>query len=115
MKAKGRTEIVDTCPYGAIYWNEEAQVPQKCTGCAHLMDQGWTETRCTQVCPTEAMKLVRADDAEMKRLVAAEGLEIYRPSWAPTPGSTSRTCTCGPRPFWPGLQCGGTRASAPKR
>ena len=27
-KAKGHPEIVDTCPYGAIYWNEEAQVPR---------------------------------------------------------------------------------------
>jgi Fe-S-cluster-containing dehydrogenase component len=39
VKAKGHPEIVDTCPYGAIYWNEEAQLAQKCTGCAHLIDR----------------------------------------------------------------------------
>jgi Fe-S-cluster-containing dehydrogenase component len=78
VKAKGHAEIVDTCPYGAIYWNEEAQVAQKCTGCAHLLDDGWTETRCTQVCPTEAIKLVLADDAEMEKMAAAEGLEAYQ-------------------------------------
>lgn len=65
VKAKGRKEIVDTCPYDVIYWNEESSLPQKCTGCAHLIDDGWTETRCTQVCPTGALKLVLAEDKDM--------------------------------------------------
>lgn len=78
VKAKGHPEIVETCPYGSIYWNEEAQVPQKCTGCAHLLDEGWTETRCSQVCPTGAIKLVLADDSEMAKMVAAEGLQAYK-------------------------------------
>ncbi len=69
---------MDTCPYGAIYWNEEAQVPQKCTGCAHLIDEGWTETRCSQVCPTDAIKLVLAEDAEMAEKAEAEGLQAYQ-------------------------------------
>ncbi len=78
VKAKGRKEIVASCPYSAIYWNEEKQLAQKCTGCAHLLDDGWTETRCSQVCPTEAIKLFVADEAEMEARVAAEGLERYR-------------------------------------
>ncbi len=77
-KAKGHPEIVDTCPYGAIYWNEEASVAQKCTGCAHLLDAGWTETRCSQVCPTNAIRLVLADDEEMERLIAQEGLQALK-------------------------------------
>lgn len=85
QKAKGHPEIVQTCPYGAIYWNEEAAVAQKCTGCAHLIDEGWTETRCSQVCPTEAIKLVLADDAEMAKRVAAEGLEVYKPGLGTKP------------------------------
>lgn len=28
VKARGRKEIVKSCPYGAISWNEEQQVPQ---------------------------------------------------------------------------------------
>ncbi len=64
-KAKGRKEIVDSCPYGVIYWNDQQGIPQKCTGCAHLIDDGWTETRCTQVCPTGALKLVLAEDEIM--------------------------------------------------
>jgi Fe-S-cluster-containing dehydrogenase component len=78
VKAKGHPEIVDACPYGAIYWNEEAGVAQKCTGCAHLLDEGWTETRCSQVCPTEAIKLLLADDAEMASKAQADGLQAYK-------------------------------------
>ena len=78
VKAKGRKEIVASCPYSAIYWNEEKQLAQKCTGCAHLLDDGWKDTRCSQVCPTDAIKLVMAEDAEIVARVAAEGLERYR-------------------------------------
>jgi Fe-S-cluster-containing dehydrogenase component len=85
VKAKGHREIVGTCPYEVIYWNEEAQVAQKCTGCAHLLDEGWTETRCSQVCPAEAIRLVLADDAEMRALAAAEGLEVLRPELGAKP------------------------------
>ena len=31
-KAKGQRAIMDACPMGAIYWNEELNLPQKCTG-----------------------------------------------------------------------------------
>jgi Fe-S-cluster-containing dehydrogenase component len=84
-KAKGHPEIVDTCPYGAIYWNEEAALPQKCTGCAHLIDEGWTETRCSQVCPTGAIKLLLGEEAEVAALVQAEGLQAYRAELATAP------------------------------
>jgi Fe-S-cluster-containing dehydrogenase component len=77
-KAKGHQEIVATCPYDVIYWNEEKRLPQKCTGCAHLIDAGWTETRCSQVCPTNAIKLVLADDDEWAALVEKEGLLAHR-------------------------------------
>jgi Fe-S-cluster-containing dehydrogenase component len=78
VKAKGRKEIVSSCPYSAIYWNEDKELAQKCTGCAHLLDDGWTETRCSQVCPTDAIKLVMAEEAEIEARVAAEELERYR-------------------------------------
>ncbi|MDR1088837.1 MAG: hypothetical protein LBL23_06175 [Coriobacteriales bacterium] len=38
VKARGKKDIVESCPYHVIYWNEELQLPQKCTGCAHLLD-----------------------------------------------------------------------------
>jgi Fe-S-cluster-containing dehydrogenase component len=85
VKAKGRRNIVDSCPYGVIYWNEEAQVAQKCTGCVHLLEDGWTETRCSQVCPTGAIQMVLGADSEMERLAAAEELQIFRPELGTEP------------------------------
>ena len=39
-KAAGRKDIIKSCPYGAVWWNEEKNIPQKCTMCAHLLDEG---------------------------------------------------------------------------
>ncbi len=63
VKAKGRKDLVASCPYGAIGWNAEADAPQKCTFCAHLLDGGWKETRCAQACPTGALRVERVAGA----------------------------------------------------
>lgn len=55
-KAKGHRELVDACPAHAVFWNDELQLPQKCTGCAHLLDDGWDVPRCVDVCPTGALR-----------------------------------------------------------
>jgi len=78
-KAKGQQNLVKSCPYGAIFWNEELSVPQKCTMCAHLLDDGWKQPRCSQACFTGAMKAEHLEQAEMDRLVQAEGLEQLHP------------------------------------
>lgn len=75
IKAKGQKEIASGCPYGAIWWNEEAQVPQKCTMCAHLLDQGWKAPRCVQACPTGALSIQQLEDGELEALVLSEKLE----------------------------------------
>ena len=61
-KCTGCKLCVDTCPYGAIYFNETLSLAQKCTGCAHLLDDGWKEPRCVDVCPTGALKFGEASD-----------------------------------------------------
>jgi len=86
VKAKGMKDLVKSCPYGAIWWNEEAQLPQKCTLCAHLLDSGWTKPRCVQACPSEALRIIKADDEEMRDIIAREGLEPYRPEHGTSPG-----------------------------
>jgi Fe-S-cluster-containing dehydrogenase component len=84
-KAKGQKSLVDACPYGHIWWNEELQLPQKWTFDAHLIDQGWKQTRGHQVCPTGAMRSINLEDAEMERLAREENLEVLNPEWGTRP------------------------------
>jgi Fe-S-cluster-containing dehydrogenase component len=79
QKAKGQRNIVTACPYGAISWNEDLDIPQKCTLCAHLLDNGWTKTRCVQSCPTGALNLVHTEEARMDEMVRTEQLKTYLP------------------------------------
>jgi Fe-S-cluster-containing dehydrogenase component len=78
-KAKGQKDLVASCPYGAIYWNADKAVPQKCTFCVHLLEEGWKQPRCVQACPTGALEALHAEDGEIQKRVNAEGLEAYRP------------------------------------
>jgi Fe-S-cluster-containing dehydrogenase component len=84
-KARGQKQIADACPYGAAFWNEEKQLPQAWPFDAHLLDQGWTRTRGSQLCPTQAMRTVHATDAEMQEMVEREGLEVLAPEHGTRP------------------------------
>ena len=84
-KAHGRKDIVDSCPYGAIIWNEALQVPQQWIFDAHLLDQGWKEPRVQSVCPTAAFTTLRASAEEMARKAAVEGLEVLKPELGARP------------------------------
>jgi len=85
VKANGRRDLVESCPYGAIHWNEDEQLPQKWIFDAHLLDQGWTEPRCVQVCPTGALRSLKVTDAEMGELIGAEALEVLSPEHGTRP------------------------------
>ena len=78
-KAKGRKDLVESCPYGHIWWNEELQLPQIWPFDAHLLDQGWQQTRGQQSCPTGAMRAIKVEDEEMARMAREEGLEVMKP------------------------------------
>jgi Fe-S-cluster-containing dehydrogenase component len=85
VKARGQKQIVDACPYGNVWWNEELQIPQHWNFDAHLIDLGWKQTRGGQVCPTGAMRAVKIEDAEMQEMARAEGLERLRPNLGTSP------------------------------
>jgi Fe-S-cluster-containing dehydrogenase component len=85
VKAKGQKEIVAACPYGAISWNEEKQIPQAWIFDAHLLDTGWTKTRAEQCCPTDVFRSIKVEDLEMQRIVASEGLEVLKPELGTKP------------------------------
>jgi Fe-S-cluster-containing dehydrogenase component len=79
VKAAGRRDLVESCPYGVIYWNEAARLPQKWIFDAHLIDQGWRQPRCVQACPTGALQSLRLADEELQELKTHHGLEELRP------------------------------------
>ena len=85
VKAKGQKYLVDSCPYGAIWWNEEKQVPQHWNFDAHLIDSGWVEPRCVQSCPTGALRSVRITDSEMEKLKSDQELEQLEPEFETKP------------------------------
>ena len=79
LKALGQKDLIHACPHGAIYWNEEKNVPQKCTFCAHLLDNKWQKPRCVQSCPTGALTAVCLSDKEMAGKATNENLETLIP------------------------------------
>jgi tetrathionate reductase subunit B len=75
-KCRGDKSCIRECPYeGVIYFNEELNISQKCTFCAHLIDKGWNETRCSEACPTGAFTF--GDEEELREQIkSAELSEI---------------------------------------
>ena len=85
VAAKGRKDLVETCPYGQIFWNEELEVPQKWSFDAHLIDAGRKEPRCATACPTRAIEAVRVTDAEMAKMAETQELQQLRPELGTKP------------------------------
>jgi Fe-S-cluster-containing dehydrogenase component len=85
VKSKGQKHLVEACPYGAITWNEEKEVPQSWFFDAHLLDEGWKEPRGAQVCATEALVAKKVSDAEMEKIIETEGLEELHPELGTKP------------------------------
>ena len=76
-KCVGCKLCADTCPHNAIYFNEGLNIAQKCTGCAHLLDNDdeWKVPRCVDQCPTDALHF---DDEENLKDFIAEA-ELLNP------------------------------------
>ncbi len=85
VKAKGQKQLVDACPYGHIWWNEEQQVPQKYFFDAHLLDQGWTAPRAVKVCASGSLTIAHVTDAEMQARADSEKLEVLCPELGTRP------------------------------
>lgn len=75
VKCTGCRNCDDACPYNVIFFNEHLNIAQKCTGCAHLLDDGWEEPRCVDACPTMAIRMM--DEAEAKDYIAKS--EVWKP------------------------------------
>ena len=70
-KCRGNQMCIEACPYeNVIYYNDDLLISQKCTFCAHLIDDGWEEPRCVDACPTGAFTFGDEDDPKIKELIA---------------------------------------------
>jgi Fe-S-cluster-containing dehydrogenase component len=70
----------DVCPYGVIYFNQNLQIAQKCTGCAHLVDRNEIfAPRCADNCPIDAIKF--GEDSELD----LTGTEVLNPEFNTNP------------------------------
>jgi len=74
-KCDGCGKCAEACPYEKIYKNDDLGICQKCTGCAHLLDNGYAEPRCVEVCPTGA--IVFGEEDELQPLI--KGASVLKP------------------------------------
>jgi len=74
----GCGECQPACPYDVIYKNDDLNIAQKCTGCAHRVDEG-ALPRCVDVCPHDA--ILFGDN--LKKTDAA--LEVLHPEFDAKP------------------------------
>lgn len=68
-KCTGCGKCQEACPYGVIYFNKDLNIAQKCTGCAHLLDNGLTLPRCVEACPTDALTFGDEDDPAVRDFI----------------------------------------------
>lgn len=80
-KAKGQKAIMEACPYHAVYWNDELNIPQKCTGCAHLLDgdEPISIPRCMDNCHVDVITFGEEADLDL------DGTEVLHPEWETKP------------------------------
>ena len=105
-KARGQRAIMEACPYGAVYWNEALDIPQKCILCAHLTDAG-RQPRCVTACPTDALSFVEEADCADDALLP-QPVERLHPEYGTGPRVRYQDL---PRPFIAGEACSGDGAA----
>jgi len=84
-KCTGCKKCMEACPYEAVFYNEAENICQKCTGCAHLLDnvEGVTEPRCVEACPTGALAFGDEDDSDVSDFLC--GASVIKPETASFP------------------------------
>ena len=81
-RCRGNQLCNEACPYeNVIYFNDDLNIAQKCTFCAHLLDKGWKETRCSDACPTGAFTF--GDEEDLKDVIAKDNSQTRTTNEAP--------------------------------
>ena len=59
-KAKGAKEVLESCPYNAIFWNEETEACPRSAPCAPTCStRAGRGPRCVEVCPNQGTAVRR--------------------------------------------------------
>jgi len=86
--AVGQQQLLTStaCPYGKIFWNPTLALPQKCTFCAHRVDQNILTPSCALACQTNAITFGDLDDpsSAVSKAVAA-GAQQLHPEYGTNP------------------------------
>jgi tetrathionate reductase subunit B len=86
--AVGQQQLLQSsaCPYGKIFWNPTLSLPQKCTFCAHRVDQKIMTPSCALACQTNAISFGDLDDpsSSVSKSVAA-GAKPLHPEYGTKP------------------------------
>ncbi|NJD09413.1 MAG: 4Fe-4S dicluster domain-containing protein [Gemmatimonadetes bacterium] len=71
-KCTGCKACIAACPYGARFVDPRSHAVDKCTFCAHRIEQGIEVTACQEVCPTRSIHFgdLNDPDSEIVRLLA---------------------------------------------
>lgn len=75
-KAKGRRDIAEK--FAGVYYNEALDIPQACTGCAHLIDDPDSPIRvprCVDNCHVDAIQFGEVEELDL------EGAEPLDATW----------------------------------
>jgi tetrathionate reductase subunit B len=85
-KSSNQNQIVESCPYGVIYWNNEKAIPQKCTFCAHLVEKGM-QPRCVEACPLTVITFGDIEDpnSDISKKITSTGAKPFHPEYGTKP------------------------------
>ena len=90
-RCRGNQLCLEACPYeDVIYFNDSLNIAQKCTFCAHLLDDGWTEPRCVDACPTGAFRF--GDENDPRSRSSSPRPSRSSRSWTSSRGSSTSAC-----------------------
>jgi len=84
--SQGQTTLPASCPYGVIYWNSTQNIAQKCTLCAHLVDQG-QNPRCVDSCPTQVILFgdLNNPSSTISQQIVAQKAAVLHPEYGTKP------------------------------
>jgi len=73
--------LAESCPYNVIYFNDELNLAQKCTGCAHLLDGDHPikTPRCVDNCHLDCIQFGEESDFDLT------GCEVMNPEFGTKP------------------------------